>query len=80
MVKGKNGNGKRATEKTATEETATGKLGNWKNRQRKNERVGKQGNTKITSKITATEKRQRKNGNGNCATENWATRKFGNET
>jgi len=41
----------------------------------KNERVGKQGNTKLMCEITATEKRQREK----WATENWATRKFSNE-
>jgi len=40
----------------------------------KNERVGKQGNTKLMCEITATEKRQRENGNGKMG-----NRKLGNE-
>jgi len=65
-VKGRNGNGKRATKKR------NGRKGNRKNGQleksaTKNDRVGKQGNTKLFSEIattekTATEKRQRENG------------------
>jgi len=39
----------------------------------KNERVGKQGNTKLMCEITATEKRQRENGQQKIGQrENWA--------
>jgi len=68
----------------ATEKNGNGRNGNRKIGQReksatKNERVGKQGNTKLMHEITATEKGNGKTATGKWATENYATGKFGNE-
>jgi len=54
-------------------------MGNEKIRQRKTEMVGKQGNAKLLSEITKTEKTKEKTATGKWAAENWATRKFGNK-
>jgi len=72
----------RFTTKTATVKKAPGKNGDGRNGNRKigqleksatkNERVGKQGNTKLMYEITASEKRHGK-------LENCATGKLGNE-
>jgi len=66
----KNGNGRNGNRK----------IGQLEKSAARNDRVGKQDNTKLMCEITATEKtatekRQREK----WATENWATRKFGNE-
>jgi len=56
------------------------KIGQRYNSATKNKRVGKKGNKKLMSEITATEKRQqKKTATGKWATENLATGKLGNK-
>jgi len=53
-----------ATEKNGNCRNGNRKIGQREKSATKNERVGKQGNTKLMHEITATEKGNGKNGNG----------------